>query len=356
MFRSTFTSCTVYVLLILALPLAVVKGQDPLFSQFFAIPNALNPGLSGAFDGKYRVSGVYRDQWRSVMEEPFSSFGLGLDLRFDMDSKGFNKDFFGVSLGFQTDKSGFIEYSLNQMWLGAAFHKSVGKNQFLGGGFNLGMNQRNINYSRINFQDQFNGIDGYTLPTLENLPENNFAHGDLSIGINYLNSFNKRLSYNIGLAVHHVLGMENSFFKLDSRTEINNVANSYKLPARFTAYLGMNIQAAELLDVQPRALISSQGSTLNVILGTNFKFGFLNSDNSTFTMGPYLRMAAGANTWSSDMLGMLVGYGYENMFIGMSYDFSINTLSRFGRSRGSFELSISYFGLYENNDIFCPAF
>lgn len=331
-------------------------AQDPIFSQFFAVPGALNPGMSGAFDGKYRVSGVYRDQWRSVLEEPFKSFGLGLDLRFDVDQKGFSKDFFGLNVGFQTDKSGFIEYSFNQMWLGGSFHKSVGKDRFLGAGFQLGMNQRNINYSRINFQDQFNGIDGYTLPSLENLPENNFAHGDFAIGLNYLYSPKKGTSFIAGLAIHHILGMENSFYKRDSRIEVNGDAESHKLAARYSSYVGLNIRRSELLAIQPRLLISTQNKTINFIGGCNFKFSFINSDHSSFTIGPFIRMAAGEQTWSSDMLGLLVGYGYDNMFIGMSYDFSLNTLSKYGRSRGSFELSISYFGMYENNDIFCPAF
>ncbi len=333
-----------------------VKAQDAVFSQFFAIPNALNPALSGVYDGKYRVSGVYRDQWRSVMDEPFSSFGLGLDLKFDVDQKGFSKDFFGVSMGFQTDQSGFIEYSLNQMWLGGAFHKYLGGGQFLGGGVQIGMNQRNINYSKINFQDQFNGIDGYTLGSLENLPENNFAHGDFAVGVNYLGKPNKRTSYSAGVSIHHVVGIENSFFKRDSRTEINTNAESYKLPARFNLYAGLQYRSHELLQINPRILFSIQNKTISSVLGCNFTFNFIQSEKNSFTIGPFLRMSAGNNNWSSDMAGLLTGFGYDNLFIGMSYDFSINAVQRYGRSKGTFELSISYFGFYENNEIFCPTF
>jgi type IX secretion system PorP/SprF family membrane protein len=334
----------------------LTTAQDAVFSQFFAIPNALNPALSGVYDGKYRVSGVYRDQWRSVMDEPFRSFGLGLDLKFEVDQKGFSKDFFGVSMGFQTDQSGFIEYSLNQMWLGGAFHKYLGKGQYLGGGFQIGMNQRNINYSKINFQDQFNGIDGYTLGSLENLPENNFAHGDFAAGINFLGKPNKQVNYTVGISIHHFLGIENSFFKRDSRTEINTDAASYNLPARINFYTGMQYRSYELLVINPRILVSLQNRTVSSILGCNFTFDFLQSDKSSFTLGPFLRLAAGKNGWSSDMAGILTGYGYDNLFIGMSYDFSLNAIQRYGRTKGTFELSISYFGFYENNDIFCPTF
>jgi type IX secretion system PorP/SprF family membrane protein len=244
------------------------------------------------------------------------------------------------------------------MYIGGAFHKSLDntRRQYLGGGFQIGMNQRNINYSKINFQDSFNGIDGYTLPTLEVLPENNFAHGDLSAGINYTFTPNKRTAFLAGLAVHHILGVENSFFKRDPRPDVNTRGESFRLPARYTGHLAMSFTTSEFVSIQPRVMVSSQGQNISSVLGSNFRFSFLNSDVSTLTMGAYVRMANGSTNWASDMLGFLVGYGYDNLFMGMSYDFSINSVSRYGRSRGSFELSISYFGLYEHDDLFCPTF
>jgi len=35
---------------------------DPHFSQYYAYPMWLNPGLTGAIDGDYRVTALYRDQ------------------------------------------------------------------------------------------------------------------------------------------------------------------------------------------------------------------------------------------------------------------------------------------------------
>ena len=34
---------------------ATTYGQDRLFSQFYASPLTLNPALTGAFEGRYRV-------------------------------------------------------------------------------------------------------------------------------------------------------------------------------------------------------------------------------------------------------------------------------------------------------------
>ena len=55
-----------------------VLAQDIHFSQFFHTPLASSPGNIGAFDGDYRVHGIFRQQWRAVTQ-PYRTFGLGYD-------------------------------------------------------------------------------------------------------------------------------------------------------------------------------------------------------------------------------------------------------------------------------------
>ncbi|MBK7426556.1 MAG: PorP/SprF family type IX secretion system membrane protein [Saprospiraceae bacterium] len=333
-------------------------SQDAVFSQFYALPVSLNPALSGTYDGKYRVSAIHREQWRSVVDEPFRTYGLGLDLRFDVDPKGINKDFFSGSIIFQTDRSGILEYTLNQMYLAGAYHKSLdnSRSQYLGAGIQIGMNQRSVNFSKINFQDQFNGIDGYTLPTLELLPENNIAHVNMAAGLNYIYAPKKNTAIYAGIALHNFLGPENSFFFKDPNDAVNIRGVSYKLPARISFHLASVIPVSEFLDIQPRVLAAMQGPNQLAQVGVNFKFYFLEYELHTLYLGTYLRLANNATSWSTDMLGFLVGYGYDNLVIGMSYDLTLSSLATYGRTRGAFELSVSYFGEYENEDSLCPMF
>src|SRR5215212_5024501 len=51
---------------------------DPHFSQYYVYPSWLNPALTGAFDGQYRISGIYRNQWGNV-SSPFSTPGAAVD-------------------------------------------------------------------------------------------------------------------------------------------------------------------------------------------------------------------------------------------------------------------------------------
>src|SRR5438552_6174149 len=56
-----------------------VQAQvDPHFSQYYVYPSWLNPALTGAFDGNYRVSGIYRSQWGNI-SSPFQTTGVSAD-------------------------------------------------------------------------------------------------------------------------------------------------------------------------------------------------------------------------------------------------------------------------------------
>src|SRR5687767_296502 len=81
-----------------------VKAQvDPHFSQYYVYPAWLNPALTGAFDGKYRVSGIYRNQWGNI--SPFSTPGFSVEVTTE---KNIN---FGVSVLSQKAGNGGYNYT-----------------------------------------------------------------------------------------------------------------------------------------------------------------------------------------------------------------------------------------------------
>ena len=71
-------------LILFGLFTSVIFAQDKHFSQFYASPMAMNPALAGAFDGKFRVGAIYRDQWRGALDNPFVTFSriLGHEIRY----------------------------------------------------------------------------------------------------------------------------------------------------------------------------------------------------------------------------------------------------------------------------------
>lgn len=63
------------------------NAQDKHFTQFYASPLTLNPALTGAMDGSYRIGAIYRDQWRQVLDNPIKTFSMAADLRFEANRK-----------------------------------------------------------------------------------------------------------------------------------------------------------------------------------------------------------------------------------------------------------------------------
>ena len=66
------------VLAMLVLLAVAAVGQDIHFSQFARSPMNLNPGMSGRFEGDWRLVANSRQQWRSV-SNPYRTFGGSFD-------------------------------------------------------------------------------------------------------------------------------------------------------------------------------------------------------------------------------------------------------------------------------------
>ncbi|HQW57244.1 MAG TPA: type IX secretion system membrane protein PorP/SprF, partial [Saprospiraceae bacterium] len=64
-----------------------LTAQERYLTQFYAAPLIMDPSLTGNFDGNYRISMAYRDQWFRNLENPFSTFALSVDLSFDLNKR-----------------------------------------------------------------------------------------------------------------------------------------------------------------------------------------------------------------------------------------------------------------------------
>ncbi|HRI61516.1 MAG TPA: type IX secretion system membrane protein PorP/SprF, partial [Saprospiraceae bacterium] len=75
-------------ILLLVLLLSVldqISAQDPRFSQFYASPWNLNPAMTGLFNGRWRATANYRDQWSSFLNPvPFRTYAAAFDARFEV--------------------------------------------------------------------------------------------------------------------------------------------------------------------------------------------------------------------------------------------------------------------------------
>src|SRR5215471_14600484 len=55
-----------------------IFAQDPSFSQFFSSPLNVNPALTGAINGKWRIISNYRNQWGGATN-PYTTGTISID-------------------------------------------------------------------------------------------------------------------------------------------------------------------------------------------------------------------------------------------------------------------------------------
>lgn len=334
-------------------------AQDQHFTQFYAAPLSFNPALTGAFNGNYRLGIIYRDQWRSVLDAPNVSYAASVDMRFGLSSRGRrSRDAVGGGVIFYSDKFSEIGFSTNQISVSGAFHKSLSGDgdQFLSLGGQIGIAQRNINYENITFGDQFNGSNGYSEPTGETLPENNFSFGDMAVGLNYTLAPARRTALFAGIALHHILEPQVSFyFDPDEEDEDKNGDNT--LLRKLTAHLTLQIPLSEDIQLLPRALIYKQGPHMALNAGANFRFLLNEFSGLAMHLGGWIRPVSDANnSFEPEAAVLMTGIEINNFLIGFSYDANIKDFNAAGNRRNSFEISIAYLGNYDNETVLCPKF
>jgi type IX secretion system PorP/SprF family membrane protein len=128
-----------------------VTAQDPQFSQFYAAPLYLNPAFAGS-TGQARVGLNYRNQWPSL-DANFTTMSVYGDY-FIEDKKS------GVGLLISRDVEGLA--GLRSLQIGAQYSYELEITKQLGfrPGFQVAMFQRDVNFDKLTFGDQFDPVTG----------------------------------------------------------------------------------------------------------------------------------------------------------------------------------------------------
>ncbi len=347
MFRILFSGCMIMMIS------AGIQAQDRYFTQFYAAPLDVNPALTGAIDGSYRVSLIYHDQWRGILENPYQTYGAFGDLRFAMGRK--SDDYAGAGIEVVSDRNGVFNFNTNQITLSAAYHKFLDAQtaQYLSAGFYLGIVQHSLNYEDLVFDDQFNGLDQFSYATREDLPENNFAHADFGLGINYALDASDNLGVSGGLAVAHILSPSVSFFR---RTDGGEKSPDVKLLPKLTAYANLDIGLNSSVRLLPRFAYFSQGKATMLHAGSTVRFIMSKYNSNALHLGAGVRFAKELEQLKPSSLMALTGIELGNFLLGFSYEYSIDDLSSDRLGQGILEFSLTFIGDYENANSFCPTF
>ena len=314
----------------------VLKAQvDPHFSQYYVYPAWLNPALTGAFDGQYRVSAIYRNQWGNI-STPFTTPGVSLEFTTD---KNIN---IGASVLNQSAGTGGYNYTTaygNFAYTGVKFGVNQTKRIVLG--IQAGMIQRRFDRSKMTFGDQWNPVTGYNpgTPSNEVLSRTSASAFDVGAGIMFFDAQpGKKANFFAGFSASHLTKPEDKF----------SASGTAKIPMRFTGHAGIRLAFSETFSLTPNLLYLKQGSAQEKMVGA---YASMKAANE-------LDLMIGGNYRFDDAFSPFVGFTYKGLLIGASYDINTSDLGKMANGSNSFEISISFIGRKSTKtpeiDFVCP--
>ncbi len=335
--------------------LTSLQAQDAHFTQYYQVPAYVNPALVGNFNGLFKVGMNYRDQWRPAIDRPYATFTATGESKFMVGKR--DPDIAALGIMFFSDQISKYDLNTTQIALTGSYHKLLDKKtkQYIGIGYQAAIFQKSLNYEDLTFGDQFNAIDAYSNETLELLPGNNIGFFDMSLGIDYSYTSTSDREFNAGISVFHVTSPNISFFGKEDFVD-KDVNTEAFLDPRWSVHASYSLPTSDAFSFQPRILYMSQDQHKMYVLSTLFTYKNPRSEGKKFYFGPGLRFSNRLNSTALEAVMLIVGYDFKGLNLGLSYDYNTSDLfnDRFGMS--TFEISLNYFGQYENADAFCPTF
>lgn len=299
-----------------------VKAQDPIFTQYFMVPETLNPGFTGFLETT-NAGILHRTQWPDLDFRVDSDFGF-INTWLENANSGI-----GVSVLNHREK--FTDYNFSQANFNYAYRVQLNEDWFFRPAIEIGFGNKSFGFQNIILEDQINigqGIINTSSvdPLLLNDKVNFF---DISIGM----LFNNENAW-FGAAMKHI-----------NKPNISFAANgNVPLEMFFSANTGYEFLLTDYIDItylpyETKMLLTSnymhQGEYSRFDLGAGLVFKKL-------FFGLTAATNPGKKSVNSHFLTSINAYGglqYEHFKFGYSYDF--NT-SKIGRTGGIYELSVIY--------------
>jgi type IX secretion system PorP/SprF family membrane protein len=296
-------------------------AQDPIFSQFYAMPLQVNPGFAGSAIAP-RIGAAYRNQW-SGFDNAYRTYALFYEQSIERLNSG-------IGFNLEGDNAGNGIYKTTRISAVYAYRLNVTDNFALKLGVEAGAYQTTLDWNKLIFPDQIDPIGGIGDGTGEVPPEfNSRTQLDISSGLLVLHD-----KFYLGAALKHLNTPNDGILLVN-----DNLARG--LPVRYTFHGGTEILLRKGNKVRQPSFISP-----------NFLF---------VSQGPYQQLNVGAyaglgsiiaGAWyrhtfrNSDALILMAGFTEGIFKMGVSYDLTVSGLS--GRSGGTYELTLGF--LFDQNE------
>ena len=322
---------------------ASVSGQNLHYTLYQFAPTQLNPALTGAFEGTFRVGGIYRDQWSSAA----SSFSAGYKsplLYVDAPLiKGFRKnDWVGAGITFFRYQAGASKFSDSGGMMSVAYHFGLGKSgqNVLSIGGQFGSVSR-----KTGFFDDLDFRDGIIAGvSQEPKDERKGNYSTWNAGAHLSVSPNKLTNFRIGLSAINLTQSRVSLGQGNSELDMN--INAF---AQYNRVLTDNLRMSPTIYYQNAGPISR--------IAAQALFGLLVKPEKPMI----LNFGLGYQASDASDVEVILGAEIKDLKIGFSYDVNVGGFTEATNSFGSFELGVSYIAKIHKKPkvkpvIFCPRF
>lgn len=299
------------------------KAQDVHFSQFYMNPVYLNPALTGNFEGDWRFSANQRSQWRSV-SRPFNTIALAAENREGLLFPGL---YHGVNLFH--DAAGDGNYRTIEMNISSAYdiYLDLDSAHAITPAFQIGFNHRRIDFSQLNFDNQFNGYYyDPDLPTMESLETASRTGLSFSLGLAYKWELEPRKKLVAGIGWFNIPQAKQSLYGNELIERDRRIAIHAK------GVYDLNFE----WDLQPGLFMQFQGKYKEIVFGSNVRYIYKDKK------GEYIAPYAGLWFRNKDAIYATVGAYYNNWIAGISYDVNVSQLAPASNVRGGLEFSLQY--------------
>ena len=303
-----------------------LQAQDPNFSQFFSSPLNINPALTGNINADWRAISNFRNQWIG----PASPYVTGT---VSYDKKMFNKrmlhveegNIFGLGGMLMYDRAmgGVVKSSYASMNMSYRVKLTSGNTKhYFGAGFGTIYGHRRIDFSGIDFEEQFTGYGFNTnLPTGETSLSSMKPYFSVSTGLLYSIS-SPNSNFDIGASVFHVNKPRQTFLKDEKQ----------QLPMRQVVHANFETFISSSVILSANGIYQTQGTAKYFSIGG--ALGYYLPGNEDFLLN------AGLWYWSKNAVIPYVGIAFKDYQFGLSYDATVSKLNQAAEKPNTWELSL----------------
>ncbi len=330
-----------------------LKAQDAHFSQNYATPLFINPAMTGLMNGDIRVSGVYRNQWMSIM--PGTSFRT-MYASADMAFQGIGQnDRIGAGALIYNDVAGDLNFHTTYIDLSAAYNVAISPTTFISIGLAGGVAQRGFDLSNAQFGDTYDPNNPSSPDaTSEAIAMTGHWRTNLGGGAVFYTAPERRRNFYVGAGLYHLNSAKITFNENDEDD---------LLFTKISGQVGGSFPLGDKLDLVPSAYYIGQGPYMKTDVGTFLRYIF-SADRRTgldkaINFGAWARASSGMDSYINMSAIILASkIDYEQFSVGVSYDMPLGAFASASNGSGSVEVSLIYTNQVreQKQELYCPRF